>query len=134
MDRFSKTMGKRGGSCIPLREDRSFAISSSPRLHSFSVWFRWVPLKPVTRGGEPILTSSGGVLTDDHGHRPYVTTAGSAFAAAFSVVPARWHAVSEAAATTMTRAALADSQFPAVPLSSGRSQWCCPYMTLGVLV
>jgi glycine cleavage system aminomethyltransferase T/glycine/D-amino acid oxidase-like deaminating enzyme len=29
-------------------------------------------------GGEPILTSSGGVLTDDHGHRPYVTTAGSA--------------------------------------------------------
>src|ERR1700751_5256506 len=48
MDRFSKTMGKRGWSCIPLREDRSFAISSSPRLHSFSVWFRWVPLKPVT--------------------------------------------------------------------------------------
>ena len=29
-------------------------------------------------GGEPILTADGGVLTDDHGHRPYVTTAGSA--------------------------------------------------------
>jgi glycine cleavage system aminomethyltransferase T/glycine/D-amino acid oxidase-like deaminating enzyme len=29
-------------------------------------------------GGEPILTRSGGVLLDDHGHRPYVTTAGSA--------------------------------------------------------
>ena len=29
-------------------------------------------------GGEPILTASGGELVDDHGHRPYVTTAGSA--------------------------------------------------------
>ena len=29
-------------------------------------------------GGEPILTSTGGVLTDGHGHHPYVTTAGSA--------------------------------------------------------
>jgi glycine cleavage system aminomethyltransferase T/glycine/D-amino acid oxidase-like deaminating enzyme len=29
-------------------------------------------------GGEPILTASGGVLTDDHGRHPYVTTAGSA--------------------------------------------------------
>ena len=29
-------------------------------------------------GGEPILTSAGGVLTDGHGHHPYVTTAGSA--------------------------------------------------------
>jgi glycine cleavage system aminomethyltransferase T/glycine/D-amino acid oxidase-like deaminating enzyme len=29
-------------------------------------------------GGEPILTRDGGELVDDHGHRPYVTTAGSA--------------------------------------------------------
>ncbi len=29
-------------------------------------------------GGEPILTREGSVLTDAHGHRPYVTTAGSA--------------------------------------------------------
>jgi glycine cleavage system aminomethyltransferase T len=29
-------------------------------------------------GGEPILSKSGGELLDDHGHRPYVTTAGSA--------------------------------------------------------
>jgi glycine cleavage system aminomethyltransferase T len=29
-------------------------------------------------GGEPILTASGGTLTDGHGHHPYVTTAGSA--------------------------------------------------------
>ncbi|MBA2697792.1 MAG: FAD-dependent oxidoreductase [Nocardioidaceae bacterium] len=35
-------------------------------------------VKRYMLGGEPILTSDGGVLTDDHGHRPYVTTAGSA--------------------------------------------------------
>ncbi|MGA8995916.1 MAG: FAD-dependent oxidoreductase [Nocardioidaceae bacterium] len=29
-------------------------------------------------GGEPILTASGGELVDDGGHRPYVTSAGSA--------------------------------------------------------
>jgi glycine cleavage system aminomethyltransferase T/glycine/D-amino acid oxidase-like deaminating enzyme len=29
-------------------------------------------------GGEPIRTRDGGELLDDHGHRPYVTTAGSA--------------------------------------------------------
>ena len=29
-------------------------------------------------GGEPVLTRDGGVLTDGHGHHPYVTTAGSA--------------------------------------------------------
>jgi glycine cleavage system aminomethyltransferase T len=29
-------------------------------------------------GGEPILTRDGGELVDGHGHRPYVTTAGSA--------------------------------------------------------
>jgi glycine cleavage system aminomethyltransferase T len=29
-------------------------------------------------GGEPILTRDGGELVDEHGHRPYVTTAGSA--------------------------------------------------------
>ena len=29
-------------------------------------------------GGEPILTRDGGALTDGHGHRPYVTSAGSA--------------------------------------------------------
>jgi glycine cleavage system aminomethyltransferase T len=29
-------------------------------------------------GGEPILTRDGGVLTDGHGHHPYVTSAGSA--------------------------------------------------------
>jgi glycine cleavage system aminomethyltransferase T len=29
-------------------------------------------------GGEPILTKDGKELLDDHGHRPYVTTAGSA--------------------------------------------------------
>ncbi len=35
-------------------------------------------MKRYMLGGEPILSSSGGVLVDDHGHRPYVTTAGSA--------------------------------------------------------
>ncbi len=29
-------------------------------------------------GGEPILTRDGGMLTDGHGHHPYVTSAGSA--------------------------------------------------------
>ena len=29
-------------------------------------------------GGEPILTRDGKELVDGHGHRPYVTTAGSA--------------------------------------------------------
>ena len=29
-------------------------------------------------GGEPILTRDGGILTDGHGHHPYVTSAGSA--------------------------------------------------------
>jgi len=29
-------------------------------------------------GGEPILTRDGAVLTDGHGHHPYVTSAGSA--------------------------------------------------------
>ncbi len=29
-------------------------------------------------GGEPVLTRDGGVLTDRHGHHPYVTSAGSA--------------------------------------------------------
>ncbi len=29
-------------------------------------------------GGEPILARDGGILTDGHGHHPYVTTAGSA--------------------------------------------------------
>ena len=29
-------------------------------------------------GGEPVLTREGGMLTDGHGHHPYVTTAGSA--------------------------------------------------------
>ncbi|MCW2765182.1 MAG: glycine cleavage system protein, partial [Nocardioides sp.] len=29
-------------------------------------------------GGEPILTRDGGTLSDEHGHHPYVTTAGSA--------------------------------------------------------
>ncbi len=29
-------------------------------------------------GGEPVLTRDGSVLTDGHGHHPYVTTAGSA--------------------------------------------------------
>ncbi len=35
-------------------------------------------LKRYMLGGEPILTRDGGVLTDGHGHHPYVTTAGSA--------------------------------------------------------
>ena len=35
-------------------------------------------MKRYMLGGEPILTADGKVLTDDHGHRPYVTTAGSA--------------------------------------------------------
>ena len=29
-------------------------------------------------GGEPILTPEGALLTDGHGHHPYVTSAGSA--------------------------------------------------------
>ena len=29
-------------------------------------------------GGEPILARDGSLLTDGHGHHPYVTTAGSA--------------------------------------------------------
>jgi glycine cleavage system aminomethyltransferase T len=35
-------------------------------------------VKRYMLGGEPILTRDGGVLTDGHGHHPYVTTAGSA--------------------------------------------------------
>jgi glycine cleavage system aminomethyltransferase T len=35
-------------------------------------------VKRYMLGGEPILTASGGELVDDHGHRPYVTSAGSA--------------------------------------------------------
>jgi heterotetrameric sarcosine oxidase gamma subunit len=35
-------------------------------------------VKRYMLGGEPILTRSGGELIDGHGHRPYVTTAGSA--------------------------------------------------------
>ncbi len=35
-------------------------------------------VKRYMLGGEPILGSDGSVLTDEHGHRPYVTTAGSA--------------------------------------------------------
>ncbi|MEP6665199.1 MAG: glycine cleavage T C-terminal barrel domain-containing protein, partial [Nocardioidaceae bacterium] len=35
-------------------------------------------VKRYMLGGEPILTSDGDILTDEHGHRPYVTTAGSA--------------------------------------------------------
>jgi glycine cleavage system aminomethyltransferase T/glycine/D-amino acid oxidase-like deaminating enzyme len=35
-------------------------------------------VKRYPLGGEPILTPDGGLLTDGHGHHPYVTTAGSA--------------------------------------------------------
>jgi len=35
-------------------------------------------MKRYMLGGEPILTKDGGELVDDHGHRPYVTSAGSA--------------------------------------------------------
>ncbi len=35
-------------------------------------------VKRYMLGGEPILGKDGGELVDDHGHRPYVTTAGSA--------------------------------------------------------
>jgi heterotetrameric sarcosine oxidase gamma subunit len=35
-------------------------------------------MKRYMLGGEPILTRDGGVLTDGHGHHPYVTSAGSA--------------------------------------------------------
>jgi heterotetrameric sarcosine oxidase gamma subunit len=35
-------------------------------------------VKRYMLGGEPILTRDGGALVDEHGHRPYVTTAGSA--------------------------------------------------------
>ena len=35
-------------------------------------------VKRYMLGGEPILTRDGGMLTDGHGHHPYVTTAGSA--------------------------------------------------------
>jgi glycine cleavage system aminomethyltransferase T len=35
-------------------------------------------VKRYMLGGEPILTRDGGELLDEHGHRPYVTTAGSA--------------------------------------------------------
>ena len=35
-------------------------------------------IKRYMLGGEPILTRDGGELVDGHGHRPYVTTAGSA--------------------------------------------------------
>ncbi|HET9420788.1 MAG TPA: FAD-dependent oxidoreductase, partial [Nocardioides sp.] len=35
-------------------------------------------MKRYMLGGEPILTRDGEVLTDAHGHHPYVTTAGSA--------------------------------------------------------
>ncbi|HQG16497.1 MAG TPA: glycine cleavage T C-terminal barrel domain-containing protein, partial [Ornithinibacter sp.] len=35
-------------------------------------------VKRYMLGGEPILTRDGGILTDGHGHHPYVTSAGSA--------------------------------------------------------
>ena len=35
-------------------------------------------VKRYMLGGEPVLTRDGGMLTDGHGHHPYVTTAGSA--------------------------------------------------------
>ncbi|HEY7042802.1 MAG TPA: FAD-dependent oxidoreductase [Nocardioidaceae bacterium] len=35
-------------------------------------------LKRYMLGGEPILSANGKTLTDEHGHHPYVTTAGSA--------------------------------------------------------
>jgi glycine cleavage system aminomethyltransferase T/glycine/D-amino acid oxidase-like deaminating enzyme len=35
-------------------------------------------VKRYMLGGEPILSRDGGLLTDGHGHHPYVTTAGSA--------------------------------------------------------
>jgi glycine cleavage system aminomethyltransferase T len=35
-------------------------------------------VKRYMLGGEPILAKDGGELVDDHGHRPYVTSAGSA--------------------------------------------------------
>ncbi len=35
-------------------------------------------VKRYMLGGEPIMTREGGLLTDGHGHHPYVTTAGSA--------------------------------------------------------
>jgi glycine cleavage system aminomethyltransferase T/glycine/D-amino acid oxidase-like deaminating enzyme len=35
-------------------------------------------IKRYMLGGEPILTRDGGEILDEHGHRPYVTTAGSA--------------------------------------------------------
>lgn len=35
-------------------------------------------VKRYMLGGEPILTTDGGLLTDGHGHHPYVTSAGSA--------------------------------------------------------
>jgi glycine cleavage system aminomethyltransferase T/glycine/D-amino acid oxidase-like deaminating enzyme len=35
-------------------------------------------IKRYMLGGEPIQTRNGGMLTDGHGHHPYVTTAGSA--------------------------------------------------------
>ena len=35
-------------------------------------------MKRYMLGGEPILTRDGGTLTDEHGHHPYVTSAGSA--------------------------------------------------------
>ncbi len=35
-------------------------------------------IKRYMLGGEPILGKDGGELVDDHGHRPYVTSAGSA--------------------------------------------------------
>ena len=35
-------------------------------------------VKRYMLGGEPILTRDGGILTDSHGHHPYVTSAGSA--------------------------------------------------------
>jgi glycine cleavage system aminomethyltransferase T/glycine/D-amino acid oxidase-like deaminating enzyme len=35
-------------------------------------------MKRYMLGGEPILSRDGGELLDEHGHRPYVTTAGSA--------------------------------------------------------
>jgi glycine cleavage system aminomethyltransferase T len=35
-------------------------------------------VKRYMLGGEPVLAADGSLLTDDHGHHPYVTTAGSA--------------------------------------------------------
>jgi glycine cleavage system aminomethyltransferase T len=75
-------------------------------------------MKRYMLGGEPILTRDGGVLTDGHGHHPYVTSAGSR-SGTRCTRPARRTAPSRSAsASTAPRAGSRRATAPSVPSST----------------